>query len=200
MPEYIYRISIKVSGSLALWTIPESRSDRISYTVPTYSGLLGMVKNIFWKPEIGIDVLAVKILKNPRRQIVGLDHIKSDGGIRLSTQSYVINPEYLVEIGLYQVNPDSNVKAVIGKYANMLERAIKAGGRRHVYLGCSECHATVESCNTQWNEIKSEMCGTFHVGHIFHHHDNMTGKKYFIKNCEVVDGVIDFSSQLLGEV
>lgn len=199
MRNYIYTTSVKVSGQLALWAMPETKTDRISYTVPTYSGLLGMAKNVFWKPEIGVDVMAVKIIKNPIRHIAGINHIQKNGDIRLSTQSYLVNPEYLVEIALYQVQ-DGNIDAMVGKYANMLERAIKSGGRMHVYLGSSECHAIIESHRFPWKDTSSDLKGTFHLGHMYHHHDATTNKKYFIENCVMEDGVIDFTKQLIKEV
>lgn len=199
MRNYIYSTSVKVTAPFALWSMPETKTDRISYPVPTYSGLLGMAKNVFWKPEIGVDVLAVKVLKNPIRHIAGIDHIQKNGDIRLSTQSYIVNPEYLVEIALYQVQ-EGDINAMLGKYSNMLERAIKSGGRMHVYLGSSECNAIVESHRFPWKDADSEMKGTIHLGHIFHHHDASTNKKYFIKNCVMEDGVIDFTKQEINEV
>lgn len=199
MINYIYKTSMKVSGEFGLWTIPETRSDRISYSIPTYSGMLGLVKNTFWKPEIGVDVLRVKILKTPRRHATGLNHMHKDTSIRLSTQSYITYPEYLVEIGLYQVI-EGNVKEMANKYSNMLNRAIKAGGRRHVCIGCSECKAIVEPFNTSWEDVPSELIGTRHFGHMYHHHNPVTNKKYFIEDCVVVDGILDFSTQVIVEV
>ena len=201
--KYLTTRDVVLSGEFAMFTNPMFRADRTSYLTPTYSGLLGCAWNIMWKPEIGVDVIAVKIMKKPRVTTMGFMHRQVEctaGGFgRLSEQTYILNPEYLVRIGLYQVMP-GDINAMVGKYTNMLDRAIASGGRRIVYLGCKECLCDVQAATKGWDEYVSELVGEDSFGPIFHHHDKDTGKRFFIRNCVAVDGVIDFSAQELMEV
>ena len=195
----IHQRVIHVSGRFALFSNPAFRADRFSYPVPTYSGLRGMAHNIFFKPEIGVDVLAVRVLKKPAFTTQGFNHIQTSGEVRLSEQTYLLNTEYLVCIGLYQVMP-GDIHTTLGKYSNMLDRAIKSGGRRIPYLGCSECKCDISFATKDWDAYESELEGVDEFGPIFHHHDKDTNNFHFIKNCVAQDGTIDFAKQSLMEV
>lgn len=59
-----YGFKIMVEGDYALYTIPHSKVERVSYDVPTVSAIEGMIKKIYWKPAICIVVDKI-IVFNP---------------------------------------------------------------------------------------------------------------------------------------
>lgn len=56
-------VKIKVWGSLACFTRPEMKVERVSYEVMTPSAARGILEAIFWKPEFRWEVREVSVLK-----------------------------------------------------------------------------------------------------------------------------------------
>lgn len=194
----IHTRDVHVTGDFGMFADPLFRADRISYLYPTYSGILGLAKNIFNKPEIGVDVLAVKVLTRPRHTTISVNQRLAElsGGTftRLSEEAFILNPSYIIRIGLYPV-VDGDIRAMTGKYANMLDRAISSGGRMKPCIGTSNCPADVSHVTKSFDEYTSELVGEHHHGVMYHHHDAITDKRWFVRDCVTVDGVIDFTTQ-----
>lgn len=52
MAEYSRPYSIRVRGDLASWTNPSLKAERVTYQIPTPSGLRGLIESVLWKPAI----------------------------------------------------------------------------------------------------------------------------------------------------
>src|SRR5437899_6039258 len=59
-------LEVKVWGSLACFTRPEMKAERVTYPVMTPSAARGVLEAIFWKPEFSWQVREIWVL-NPIR-------------------------------------------------------------------------------------------------------------------------------------
>lgn len=60
-------VTVQVWGETALFTRPELKSERVSYSVMTPTAAIGVLEAIFWKPEFSWRPVAIDVLK-PIRQ------------------------------------------------------------------------------------------------------------------------------------
>lgn len=81
-----YGFKITVEGDYALFTIPHSKVERVSYSVPTVSAIEGLIKQIYWKPAIHIvvdkiivfnPIKFINIRRNELKSKVPLSAVKS---------------------------------------------------------------------------------------------------------------------------
>ena len=56
-------LEVKVWGSLACFTRPEMKAERVSYSVMTPSAARGVLEAIFWKPEFSWQVREIWVLQ-----------------------------------------------------------------------------------------------------------------------------------------
>lgn len=54
---------VQVSGDAALFTRPELKVERVTYTVMTPSAAVGLLESIFWKPEMRYQIVAIEVLR-----------------------------------------------------------------------------------------------------------------------------------------
>jgi CRISPR-associated protein Cas5d len=70
--------TIEIWGNFALWTRPESKVERLSYPVPTPSGIRGMLASIYSKPpEFYWQVKRIEVLKPIRYISFKRNEVKS---------------------------------------------------------------------------------------------------------------------------
>jgi len=55
---------MEIWGPYALFTRPEAKTERVSYPVPTPNAAAGILRAVFWKPEIDFRVSMIEVL-NP---------------------------------------------------------------------------------------------------------------------------------------
>lgn len=60
-------VTVQVWGPGALFTRPELKVERVSYTVPTPSAAVGVLEAIFWKPEFDWRIVAIEVLRDIRQ-------------------------------------------------------------------------------------------------------------------------------------
>lgn len=70
-------LELKVWGDYALFTRPEMKVERVSYEVMTPSAARGMMRAIFWKPEIHWQVREISVLKPIQRMSIRRNEVKS---------------------------------------------------------------------------------------------------------------------------
>lgn len=148
---YNNSIELCVHGDYALFSDPITRvgGEKMSYQVPTYEALKGIVSSVYWKPTFIWYIDAVRIMKPIQTEVKGIRPIKYNGGNDLSYYTYLKDVEYHVKAH-FEKNPnrpelwkDFNV----AKHKEIADRMIKKGGRRDVFLGARECQAYVEPCD-----------------------------------------------------
>lgn len=143
-------IEFELTAPYALFTDPLTKigGEKLSYQVPTYQALKGIVESIYWKPSIIIYIDAVRVMNRIRMESKGTRPIEYGGGNTLANYTYLRDVRYRVR-AYFEFNPhrpdlvrDHNEH----KHHNILKRSLKAGGRRDIFLGTRECQGYVEPC------------------------------------------------------
>lgn len=194
-------IEFEVFGDYALFTNPLTRmgGEKSSYPVPTYEALRGIVESIYWKPSLIMVIDSVKIMNPIQNESKGIRPINYGGGNTLANYTYLRNVRYRVRAHFIfnPHRPDLQHDHNEHKHHNILKRALKAGGRRDVFLGTRECQAYVEP--VKFDEGKGYYDDTveMHLGtmiHGFNYPDETGGSKLEARlwNPIMKNGVIDF--------
>ena len=143
-------IQFEVYGDYALFTDPLTKigGEKLSYSVPTYQALKGIGESIYWKPTIVFIIDEVRVMKPIQMESKGVRPIEYTGGNTLANYTYLKDVHYQVKAHFeFNMNrPDLAFDRNEGKHYNIMQRSLKAGGRRDIFLGTRECQAYVEPC------------------------------------------------------
>lgn len=143
--KYFY---MKIYGEYALFTAPESKGggEKITYMVPTRQALHGIVDACYFKPTFVNIVDEVKVMKKARTHTVGIRALYKNGKPGLNYFTVLEKPLYLVKFHFEwdksrdDLAKDRNMK----KHEAIMERSLKIGGRRDVFLGTREFVGYIE--------------------------------------------------------
>jgi CRISPR-associated protein Cas5d len=143
-------IEFVVYGEYALFSDPLTKlgGEKLSYPVPTYQALKGIVESIYWKPSLLMVVDEVRVMNPIRMESKGIRPIEYGGGNTLANYTYLRDVRYQVRAHFeFNMNrPDLAHDHNENKHHNILKRSLRAGGRRDIFLGTRECQAYVEPC------------------------------------------------------
>ncbi|UQZ85488.1 CRISPR-associated protein Cas5 [Paenibacillus konkukensis] len=176
-------IEFEVFGDYALFTDPLTRlgGEKLTYQVPTYQAMKGILESIYWKPTLLMVVDEVRVMNAIRMESKGIRPMDYGGGNTLANYTYLKDVRYQVRAHFeFNLNrPDMAYDRNEHKHHNILKRALRAGGRRDIFLGARECQAYVEPCN--FGEGKSfydDYGGDIHMGTMIHgiNYPDETGK------------------------
>lgn len=194
-------VQFKVYGKYALFSDPITRpgGEKISYQVPTYQAVKGMIESIYWKPTFIWYVDKIRIMKRIQTESKGVRPIKMNGGNDLAYYTYLKDVEYQVSAHFEwnKQRPELESDRDENKHHNIAKRCIRQGGRRDVFLGTRECQAYVEPCIFGEGESAYDNYGEIDFGIMFHGFDypDETGKQELgVRLCQqkMKDGIIDF--------
>jgi CRISPR-associated protein Cas5d len=118
----------------------------MSYQVPTYQALKGIVESILWKPTIMWIIDEVRVMEPIQTESKGIRPIEYNGGNTLAYYTYLRDVRYRVKAH-FIFNPHREDLAHDrneNKYHNIAKRCVAAGGRRDIFLGSRECQGYVE--------------------------------------------------------
>lgn len=161
-PKHDNFIEFCVTGDYALFSDPLTRvgGEKISYSIPTYEAIKGIIHSIYWKPTLSWKVDAVRVM-NPIKMVrKGMRPIKYGGGNDLAYYTYLEKVCYQVKAH-FEWNdnrPELECDRNENKHHNIAKRMIERGGRRDIFLGTRECQGYVEPC--VFGEGKSVFDGT----------------------------------------
>lgn len=194
-------IEFKVYGQYALFTDPLTKlgGEKLSYQVPTYQALKGIVESIYWKPTLIMYIDKVRVMKPIRMESKGVRPLDYGGGNTLANYTYLKDVEYRVR-AYFEFNEhraelahDRNEH----KHHNILKRSLRAGGRRDIFLGTRECQAYVEPCEFDEGEGFYDNYGDIHMGTMVHgiNYPDETGRNQLevrLWNPVMKNGIITF--------
>lgn len=162
MPTY----QVRVRGSLACFTRPEFKTERLSYEVLTPSAARGVLEAVLWKPAIQwqirrISVLApVRFIAIKRNEVtsrasvtsahraarggeVPVDYFADEDRAQRNTLA-LRDVDYAIEAE-FRMTPRQGADDNPRKFDEMFRRRIEKGQfHMQPYLGCREFPATVE--------------------------------------------------------
>lgn len=146
-------IQFTVYGRYALFTDPLTKlgGEKLSYPVPTYQALKGIVESIYWKPTILWVIDAVRVMKPIQTESKGIRPLEYSGGNTLAYYTYLKDVQYQVQAHfVFNLQRDALIADRNEyKHHNIAKRAVEIGGRRDIFLGTRECQGYVEPC--EWD-------------------------------------------------
>ncbi|ALS21075.1 MULTISPECIES: type I-C CRISPR-associated protein Cas5c [Paenibacillus] len=194
-------IEFVVHGAYALFTDPLTKlgGEKLSYQVPTYQSLKGIVESIYWKPTLLMIVDAVRIMNPIRMESKGIRPMDYSGGNTLANYTYLRDVRYQVRAHFeFNMNrPDMAYDRNEHKHHNIMKRSLQAGGRRDIFLGARECQAYVEPCEFGEGDGFYDGYGDIHLGNMVHgiNYPDETGRNQLevrLWNPVMKDGIIQF--------
>lgn len=200
--KYFY---VRISGDYALFTNPSTKGggEKISYSIPSRQALTGIIDAIYYKPTITNVVDEVKVIKEIQTETIGTRALLNNMGADLSYVSYLRDVEYLVKFHFIwnEQRPDLAQDRNLNKHEAIMERSIKKGGRRDIFLGTRECVGLVSYLTAEeYKQTESIYDGqTISFGIMFHSFKYPTDKKEKLKsyyaNTVMKNGVVTFKDQ-----
>jgi len=194
-------IEFEVYGNYALFTDPITKmgGEKLSYQVPTYQALKGIVESIYWKPTLLMIVDEIRVMNAIRMESKGIRPIEYSGGNTLANYTYLKDVRYQVRAHFIfnPHRPDMAFDRNENKHHNILKRSLEAGGRRDIFLGTRECQGYIEPCVFGEGEGFYDHYGDIHLGTMIHgiNYPDETGRNQMevrIWNPVMKDGVIQF--------
>lgn len=144
-------VEFRVFGDYALFSDPITRTggEKLSYQIPTYEAIKGVLHSIYWKPTIIWIVDQVRVMNQIQTETKGIRPIKYQNNENdLSYYTYLKDCCYQVKAHFIwnENRPELEKDRNENKHHNIAKRMIQKGGRRDIYLGTRECQAYVEPC------------------------------------------------------
>ncbi len=154
-------VKIKVWGSLACFTRPEMKVERVSYEAMTPSAARGILEAIFWKPEFKWEVREISVLKPIRFYSIVRNEVNSravdktarqwsqkGGGYHADedrAQRHTLALRDVAYVIAADVAVRSGVEEDPAKFRDQFRRRV-ARGQYYLtpYLGCREFAASFE--------------------------------------------------------
>ncbi len=148
---YRNTVDFKVSGEYALFSdiLTRPGGEKMSYPIPTYESLKGVLSSVYWKPTFIWIIDSVRIMNPIRTVRKGIRPIHYGGGNDLSYYTYLRDVCYQVRAHFEwnENRPELLNDRNENKHHNIAQRMINRGGRRDIFLGTRECQAYVEPCS-----------------------------------------------------
>lgn len=194
-------IEFEVYGKYALFTDPLTKmgGEKLSYQIPTYQALKGIVESIYWKPTILMIIDDLRVMNPIKMESKGVRPIEYGGGNTLANYTYLRDVRYQVRAHFIfnPHRPDLAFDRNENKHHNILKRSLKAGGRRDIFLGARECQGYVEPCLFGEGEGYYDQTEEVHFGTMVHgiNYPDETGRNEMevrLWNPVMKNGVIHF--------
>ncbi len=204
---------IEITGKRALFARPELRAERVSYEIPPVSAAIGILRCIFWHPQMDFRISKIYSLKKPhyesmtthaltRKGVVKTGRAISYGSIVKTPRSMLIlkDVHYIIEFtiranGLGK-RPDDSTAKFCGEFAR---RARKGACFCEPSLGAREFSCDFRLMDDDEEIPVSENRGVKPLGRMLHHVEFSDGKVMPIfYNPVMRDGVVDVNESLEG--
>ena len=148
---YRNTVEFVVYGKYALFADPITRvgGEKLSYQVPTYQALKGILESVYWKPTLIWYIDEVRVMNKIQTQSKGIRPIKyATPGNDLAYYTYLKDVCYQVRAHfVWNMNrPELVADRNENKHHNIAKRMIERGGRRDIFLGTRECQGYVKPC------------------------------------------------------
>lgn len=152
------KFRIVVEGKRACFTMPQFKTEAISYDYPTPSAMVGLVESIYWKPAIRIEIDKIvvfnpikrqnimrrvirnkRVVKNKCAEIKHID-VSDSTNVAIKNTNILLDVKYGIEFHIVYVNehitePDEN----IDKHLKIMHRRLsKCQCAKHPYFGHRE--------------------------------------------------------------
>lgn len=216
-----YGIALEVSGDYALFTRPETKSERYSYDIITPSAARAILEAIYWKPQIKWEITKIHVYNEIKFMNIKRNEISSKASLKSSMikkknvgdNLYInVNKErqqrnsvilkdvrYVIEAEFKMTGINSTDADTPEKHYNIALRRLRNGQQYYQpYLGCREFPAIVKYVDINSIE-KSRLTGEKDFGLMLYDMDfsdkNNISPMFF--RAKMKDGVIDVKNALI---
>lgn len=170
--KYRNTVEFQVTGDYALFSdiLTSPGGKKISYPIPTYEAIKGILNSVYWKPTFVWIIDEVRIMNPIRAERKGMRPINYTGGNDLAYHTYLRNVCYQVRAHFEwnENRPELAKDRNENKHHNIAKRMIERGGRRDVFLGKRECQGYVEPCIFGEGESYYDYSGEIPFGIMYH--------------------------------
>ncbi len=158
-------VFLEAWGDLAMFTIPSTKTERVSFRVPTPSAARGLLESVMWHPGLRYTIDRIYVLNpikyynlkrnevkqkilasNALRIANGADDIPYiDARSSISQRSSLMlkDVHYVIEAH-FDMTDKASLSDNPGKFQDMLKRRLRKGQcYSQPYFGCRECTANV---------------------------------------------------------
>lgn len=210
-----YGIAVQIEGDYALFSRPELKTERYSYSVITPSSARAIIQSVYWKPQIAYNIKRIHVYNEPeftniRRNEVGAKitdakslmnksssakgFINTTKEIQQRAATILKNVKYIVEFEFEMTGIKSTEEDTPEKHYNMLLRRLRKGQCFHqAYLGTREFPAKVTI--VEEDIPKSDLTGTRDLGIMLFDIDysDLNNLQPVFFHAVMNDGIIDIS-------
>ncbi len=183
---YRNTVEFMVYGKNALFSDPITRvgGEKLSYQIPTYQAVKGILESVYWKPTIIWYIDEVRVMNRIQTQSKGIRPINyATGGngrayyTYLKDVCYQVRAHFKWNMNRADLVDDRNEH----KHHHIARRMIEKGGRRDIFLGTRECQGYVRPCTFGDGEGFYDNYGQINFGLMVHGFDypDETGKDEF---------------------
>lgn len=131
-------IEYEVTAPYAMFADPATKTggELNSYSIPTYSALVGITESIYWKPSIRWVIDALRVMAPIRTEAKALlfPELHAPAGGDRAYGSYLREVHYQVQAH-FEFAPGVEAEFNPKKHLAIAHRALAHGGRRPIYLG-----------------------------------------------------------------
>ena len=137
---------VKVTGPYGLFARPELRAERYSYEMITPSAAQGLLKAVYWKPQIEYRINRIICYKEPEYELIKTNDSMfkptakqvcagkslATGGsstTTMRTMAVLRNPEFVIDFSI--VLREKNETSTYEKHSSILVRRLKHGQFHH---------------------------------------------------------------------
>lgn len=178
------QIEFVVHGKYGLFTDPITKigGEKLTYQIPSYQALKGIVESVYWKPTIIWYIDEVRVMNAIQTEVKGVRPTKyHEANNELAYYTYLRNPKYQVRahFEFNEHREDLAYDRDEHKHHNIAKRSVKRGGRRDIFLGSRDCQGYVEACEFGSGESFYDGYGEIGFGAMFHgfNYPDETGAK-----------------------
>ena len=176
---------VEISGRYALFSRPEMRAERFSYEVPTPSAINGILKCIYWKPEMQYHINKIYVLNRPRFASVTTNSLIRKGSIKPGgkceygshdttprTMQVLKDVRYVVDFAISATGTATSEDDSTEKHVAIFTRRASRGQNfREPTLGVKEFPCEVRLMDDDEKIPVSENFGERVLGRMLHHID-----------------------------
>lgn len=206
---------IELTGKRALFARPELRAERVSYEAPTPSAMEGVLKSIYWKPEMQYHIKKIYVLKKPKYESVMTNSLIRKGVVKpgfnmvygghsTTPRSMLIlkDVHYIVEFTISRTGLGTRPDDTTEKHVSVFDgRAKKGECFREPSLGAKEFSCDFRLLSENEEIPESENKGVKMLGRMLHHIDRSGEIPVPVfYNPIMRDGVIDVNESMDGYV
>ncbi len=168
------QIKVTVSGELACFTHPALKTERATYPVITPSACDGILRAIFWKPEIKYVVTKIEVLSDIQTTTILRKELKFQNQEQVNIQEertqriteVLLNPKYVIHANQIMLTNKSVENHI--KMKEMFNRRVEKGQCfRQPFFGIKEYVCNFEPYNpSEHKPIQKDL----NIGTMFHYY------------------------------